>query len=369
MSNDIILSTLIPPTRDNTGFLSISPTKILQSKSFYNSSIPTIDYEDKSNNITLLNGLQNFTTTTTTMIEEINNNKSELIENINDIFESTTFPLDNLTNTNIFNNISSSTVSQKMEELFNDIAITNKSQDMILSSSPTQTTTTVNNIIQNISNVINTTLGEIKKDYEILGYDNNTSTSMTTTTIKTTNLRHNYNLLEKYPFLVIFILIAIVIIFILFLGVVISFLITNRRRIIRQERSDKVLREYGNPTNKRNVIKYLFTCCGKKREDFGNLERQISASNLAPYRRPPLPPIKKKNENDEDGFEGSYVPDGRQRLRPIQILDPAVYGTLENDASTRSTINQSYKSTTLTTNTSTIGTNQKRKNFYKEREL
>uniref|UniRef100_A0A0N5B939 Uncharacterized protein n=1 Tax=Strongyloides papillosus TaxID=174720 RepID=A0A0N5B939_STREA len=256
-----------------------------------------------------------------------------------------------------------------MEELFNDIASTNKSQ-VLLSSSPTQTTTTVNNVIQNISDVINTTLGEInKKDYEILGYDNNTSTSTITTTIKTTNLRHNYNLLEKYPFLVFFILIAIVVIFILFLGVVISFLVTNRRRIIRQERSDKVLREYGNPTNKRNVIKHLFTCCAKKREDYGNLERQVSASNLAPYRRPPLPPIQKKTDNDEDGFEGSFVPDGRQRLRPIQILDPAVYGTLENDNSTRSTINKSYKSTTLTTNTSTIGTNQKRKNFYKEREL
>uniref|UniRef100_A0A0N4ZQE8 Uncharacterized protein n=1 Tax=Parastrongyloides trichosuri TaxID=131310 RepID=A0A0N4ZQE8_PARTI len=69
---------------------------------------------------------------------------------------------------------------------------------------------------------------------------------------------------------------------------------------------------------------------------------------------------------------GSYVGDGRQRLRPIQMLDPAVYGTLENDNSKRSTINNpSYKSTTLTTNTSTIGTNQGRKklNDKNEREL
>ncbi|CEF62799.1 Hypothetical protein SRAE_1000106800 [Strongyloides ratti] len=371
MSKDIF-TTLLPPNKDNTSFLNISPSPITQSKSLHNSPIPIIDYQNKSlNNITLLNDVQNMLTTS--IMEEVN--KNELEKNINNnIFETTT-SFNNLTNIELFNNISTSMVPQKMSEILGNITSNNNTLDVIPSSNSEMTTFHFN-ITQNVTDIIGKAIDEVKDDFENMVNSSSSSnssgtiiTSIISTTIRTTRLKHHNNIFEKYPFLVYLILIAIVIIFFLFLGVVISFLISNRRRIIRQERSDKALNEYGNLNGRRSIIKYLFKCCGKRKEDYGNLERQISASNLAPYRRPPLPPIKKRAGDDEDGFEGSYVPDGRQRLRPIQMLDPAVYGTLENDNSTRSTMNQSYKSTTLTTNTSTIGTNQGKRNFYKEREL
>uniref|UniRef100_A0A0K0ENI0 Uncharacterized protein n=1 Tax=Strongyloides stercoralis TaxID=6248 RepID=A0A0K0ENI0_STRER len=362
MSKDI-LTTVLPSNKDNTSFFNISPSPITQSKSLHNFSIPIINYENKSlDNITLLNDVQNILTKN--IIEQVN--KNELVKDNSDIFETTTY-FNNLTNNELLNNISSSIVPQEMGEILSNI--TNNKSSEILSSNPPMTTLKID-IIQNVTDIITTTIDEVKDDIKNMVNSSSTIiTSVINTTVKTTKFNHHNNIFEKYPFLVYVILIAIVIIFFLFLGFVISFLITNRRRIIRQERNDKTLNEYGNPNKKKSIIKYLFKCCVKKKEDYGNLERQISASNLAPYCRPPLPPIKRRLDDDEDGFEGSYVPDGRQRLRPIQMLDPAVYGTLENDNSIRSTMNQSYKSTTLTTNTSTIDTNQGRKNLYKEREI
>ncbi|CAJ0559573.1 unnamed protein product, partial [Mesorhabditis spiculigera] len=56
-------------------------------------------------------------------------------------------------------------------------------------------------------------------------------------------------------------------------------------------------------------------CC-RGRKSSGNWERQNSSSNLAPYRRPPLPPIVGEDPN-KDGYTGSYLP-AANRLPPIQ---------------------------------------------------
>ncbi|VDN23158.1 unnamed protein product [Gongylonema pulchrum] len=71
-------------------------------------------------------------------------------------------------------------------------------------------------------------------------------------------------------------------------------------------------------------------CCPKsvfERQDDLRRMRQNSASNLDPYRRPPLPPIRSKNVNG-DGFVGSFLPP--RRLEPVKTTESHLSVLAEN---------------------------------------
>uniref|UniRef100_A0AC35THJ4 Uncharacterized protein n=1 Tax=Rhabditophanes sp. KR3021 TaxID=114890 RepID=A0AC35THJ4_9BILA len=194
------------------------------------------------------------------------------------------------------------------------------------------------------SNVTNGTIGAIGKVDEISTQPPDVTTAPYNIFGNLKNdVLINQAFVVSYPYLFYAFLLLLILIIITVFTAIVTFLIRNRKRIIRQESND-ALHKFQSP------VRYtLFSCCPcfeKEKKHYEEpLERQNSASNLGPYRRPPLPPVRRADEN-EDGYKGSYIPRANQ-LKPIQ-LDAAVYGTLEKSAP--STLTKNTFSTTLDSN-------------------
>lgn len=100
---------------------------------------------------------------------------------------------------------------------------------------------------------------------------------------------------------------------------IITCIIWNKKRVIRRgSASDQKIIGSQDSTSHAGWPRWM-VCCPKsvfERQERLNAMRQNSASNLDPYRRPPLPPISSVAQNG-DGLQGTYIPPNR--LEPIRL--------------------------------------------------
>uniref|UniRef100_A0A0N5ANV3 Uncharacterized protein n=1 Tax=Syphacia muris TaxID=451379 RepID=A0A0N5ANV3_9BILA len=103
------------------------------------------------------------------------------------------------------------------------------------------------------------------------------------------------------------------------LAAIITYIVYNKKRVIRTG-NHGVPRGFSNYENESTVGYPTWLCCclnlDKDKRDNLKVARQNSASNLDPYKRQPLPPIKGTRTNG-DGYQGTHIVPNR--LEPLQL--------------------------------------------------
>ncbi|KHN82560.1 hypothetical protein Tcan_04616 [Toxocara canis] len=168
---------------------------------------------------------------------------------------------------------------------------------------------------------VNDTTVPLQFDHIVALFNNATVVARNTTAgedlVKALNI---LNIFEELPWLI-WVIVAIGVLAVI--GVVtaiITCIVWNKKRVIRKGSASDI-RIIGVHDNLSQVTWLrCMICCPKsvfERREQLKAMRQNSASNLDPYKRPPLPPINcDKQHLTVDGYQGGYVPP--HRLAPIR---------------------------------------------------